>query len=220
MNIFDIVGPVMVGPSSSHTAGAVKIGFVARKLLGEPVAKAEVLLHGSFLATGRGHGTNIALIAGLLGMKTDDGRIPNSFAIATEEGMEFSFGEIDLKNAHPNAVMLKLTGVSGKYTEIVGESIGGSSINISSIDGQEANFSGDYPTLIIYNKDLPGRLALVATELARRQINLATLKVNRSVRGEDAIMIIECDDEVWEDGIEWFRQLDGVNKVTYYSLED
>jgi L-serine dehydratase len=220
MNIFDIVGPVMVGPSSSHTAGAVKIGFVARKLLGEPVAKAEVLLHGSFLATGRGHGTNIALIAGLLGMKTDDGRIPNSFAIATEEGMEFSFGEIDLKNAHPNAVMLKLTGVSGKYTEIVGESIGGSLINISSIDGQEANFSGDYPTLIIYNKDLPGRLALVATELARRQINLATLKVNRSVRGEDAIMIIECDDEVWEDGIEWFRQLDGVNKVTYYSLED
>ena len=220
MNIFDIVGPVMVGPSSSHTAGAVKIGFVARKLLGEPVAKAEVLLHGSFLATGRGHGTNIALIAGLLGMKTDDGRIPNSFAIAAEEGMEFSFGEIDLKNAHPNAVMLKLTGVSGKYTEIVGESIGGSLINISSIDGQEANFSGDYPTLIIYNKDLPGRLALVATELARRQINLATLKVNRSVRGEDAIMIIECDDEVWEDGIEWFRQLDGVNKVTYYSLED
>lgn len=220
MNIFDIVGPVMVGPSSSHTAGAVKIGFVARKLLGEPVAKAEVLLHGSFLATGRGHGTNIALIAGLLGMKTDDGRIPNSFAIATEEGMEFSFGEIDLKNAHPNAVMLKLTGVSGKYTEIVGESIGGSLINISSIDGQEANFSGDYPTLIIYNKDLPGRLALVATELARRQINLATLKVNRSVRGEDAIMIIECDDEVWEDGIEWFRQLEGVNKVTYYSLED
>lgn len=220
MNIFDIVGPVMVGPSSSHTAGAVKIGFVARKLLGEPVAKAEVLLHGSFLATGRGHGTNIALIAGLLGMKTDDSRIPNSFAIATEEGMEYSFGEIDLKNAHPNAVMLKLTGVSGKYTEIVGESIGGSLINISSIDGQEANFSGDYPTLIIYNKDLPGRLALVATELARRQINLATLKVNRSVRGEDAIMIIECDDEVWEDGIEWFRQLEGVNKVTYYSLED
>ena len=220
MNIFDIVGPVMVGPSSSHTAGAVKIGFVARKLLGEPVAKAEVLLHGSFLATGRGHGTNIALIAGLLGMKTDDGRIPNSFAIATEEGMEYSFGEIDLKNAHPNAVMLKLTGVSGKHTEIVGESIGGSLINISSIDGQEANFSGDYPTLIIYNKDLPGRLALVATELARRQINLATLKVNRSVRGEDAIMIIECDDEVWEDGIEWFRQLEGVNKVTYYSLED
>ncbi len=210
----------MVGPSSSHTAGAVKIGYVARKLMGEPIAKVEILLHGSFLATGRGHGTNIALVAGLLGMKTDDKRIPNSFAIAAEEGMEFSFGEIDLRNAHPNAVMLKLTGVSGKYTEIVGESIGGSLINISSIDGQEANFSGDYPTLIIYNKDLPGRLALVATELARRQINLATLKVNRSVRGEDAIMIIECDDEVWEDGIEWFRQLEGVNKVTYYSLED
>lgn len=220
MNIFDIIGPVMVGPSSSHTAGAVKIGYVARKLMGEPIAKVEILLHGSFLATGRGHGTNIALVAGLLGMKTDDKRIPNSFAIATEQGMEYSFGEIDLKNAHPNAVMLKLTGVSGKYTEIVGESIGGSLINISSIDGQEANFSGDYPTLIIYNKDLPGKLAQVTTELARRQINVATMKLNRSVRGEDAIMIIECDDEVWEDGIEWFRQLDGVNKVTYYSLED
>ena len=220
MNIFDIIGPVMVGPSSSHTAGAVKIGYVARKLMGEPIAKVEILLHGSFLATGRGHGTNIALVAGLLGMKTDDKRIPNSFAIATEQGMKYSFGEIDLKNAHPNAVMLKLTGASGKCTEIVGESIGGSLINISSIDGQEANFSGDYPTLIIYNKDLPGKLAQVAAELARRQINVATMKLNRSVRGEDAIMIIECDDEVWEDGIEWFRQLDGVNKVTYYSLEN
>ena len=130
MNLFDILGPVMVGPSSSHTAGAVKIGYVSRKLLGEPVKKAEILLYGSFLATGRGHGTQLALVAGLLGMKPDDSRIPHSFEVAGEKGMKFILGEADLKDAHPNSVLLKLTGISGKYMEVVGESVGGSRINI------------------------------------------------------------------------------------------
>lgn len=220
MNIFDIIGPVMVGPSSSHTAGAVKIGYVAGKLLGEPVVKAEILLHGSFLATGKGHGTNLALVAGLLGMKPDDRRIPHSFELAGEQGMEFSFGETNIKGAHPNAVLLKLTGAKGRYMEVVGESLGGSVINIASIDGQTANFSGDYPTLIIHNKDLPGRVAQVTSELAKRHINIATMKLNRATRGENAVMIIECDHEVWEDTISWLKQLDGVESVTYYSLEN
>ena len=99
MNIFDIIGPVMVGPSSSHTAGACKIGYVSRKLMAQPIVKAEIFLHGSFLLTGKGHGTNLALVAGLLGMKPDDKRIPYSFEQAKKEGMDFSFGEVDLKDA-------------------------------------------------------------------------------------------------------------------------
>lgn len=220
MNIFDIIGPVMVGPSSSHTAGACKIGYVARKLLAQPVAKAEILLHGSFLATGKGHGTNLALVAGLLGMKTDDKRIPDSYALAKEAGMEFSFGAVDLKNVHPNAVLLKLTGTDGRYLEVIGESVGGSVINIASINGKAANFSGDYPTLIIQNRDLPGLVAQVTSELAKRMINIATMKLNRSTRGEDAVMIIECDHEVWDSAVNWLRNLEGVKSVTYYSLEN
>ena len=220
MKIFDIIGPVIVGPSSSHTAGACTIGYVARKLMEQPILKAEILLHGSFLATGKGHGTTLALVAGLLGMKPDDKRIPHSFEIAAEAGMEFSFGEKDLKDVHPNSVLLKLTGEDGRYMEVVGESIGGSLINIASIDGQAANFSGDYPTLIIRNKDLPGRVAQVTSELAKRTINIATMKLNRSTRGEDAVMIIECDHEVWDAAIQWLRDLEGVKSVTYYSLEN
>lgn len=220
MNIFDIIGPVMVGPSSSHTAGACKIGYVCRKLIAQRIVKAEIFLHGSFLATGKGHGTNLALVAGLLGMKPEDKRIPYSFQLADEVGMDYQFGKIDLKDVHPNSVLLKLTGEDGRYLEVVGESVGGSLINIASINGRAANFSGDYPTLIIENRDLPGLVAQVTSELAKRTINIATMKLNRSTRGEDAVMIIECDHEVWEAAIRWLEDLDGVISVTYYSLED
>lgn len=220
MNIFDIIGPVMVGPSSSHTAGACKIGYVSRKLMAQPVVKAEILLHGSFFATGKGHGTNLALVGGLLGMRPDDSRIPHSFELAKEAHMEFSFGKTDLKATHPNSVLLKLTGADGRYMEIVGESVGGSVINIASIDGKAANFSGEYPTLIIYNQDLPGCVARVTSELASREINIATMKLNRSTRGEDAVMIIECDNEIYEDAVEGLKKIEDVHQVTYYSLEE
>lgn len=114
MNIFDVIGPVMVGPSSSHTAGAVRIGYVARQLFGEEVREAKILLYGSFLATGKGHGTDKALTAGLLGMQTDDYRIPKSIEIAEDKGMKIAFGEAVLKEAHPNTAQLYLKGISGK----------------------------------------------------------------------------------------------------------
>ena len=133
MDIFDIIGPVMVGPSSSHTAGAVRIGYIAGKLMGEPIAKAEILLYGSFLATGKGHGTRKALVAGLLGMKPDDMRIPDSFEIAKEHGIEVVFGESALRDAHPNTAQIFLTSVTGKNLEVVGESLGGSRINIAQV---------------------------------------------------------------------------------------
>lgn len=220
MNIFDIIGPVMVGPSSSHTAGAVKIGYVSRKLLAEPLKKAEILLYGSFLATGRGHGTTLALVAGLLGMKTDDSRIPDSMRIAEERGIETTFGEAELRDAHPNSVQLILTGIDGRKLEVVGESIGGSRINIAGIDGISTNFSGDYPTLIVHNLDQPGHVAEVTSMLAHKSVNIATMQLYRASRGGYAVMVIECDQEVPKESIAWLEHLEGVQKVTYYSLKD
>lgn len=220
MNLYDIIGPVMVGPSSSHTAGAVKIGYVSRKLMAQPIVKAQILLYGSFLATGKGHGTQIAIVAGLLGMKTDDCRIPDSFRLAKETGMEISFGEAELKDAHPNSAQLILTGADGRQLEIVGESIGGSRINIASIDGLSANFSGYYPTLIVHNLDQPGHVAEVTSMLSHKSVNIATMQLYRAGRGGHAVMVIECDQEVPKESIQWLAHLEGIEKVTYYSLEE
>lgn len=218
MNIFDIVGPVMVGPSSSHTAGAVRIGFVSRKLLGEPIKKVQILLYGSFLATGKGHGTDRALVAGLLGMQPDDERVPFSFEEAQNVGMKFSFGEANLKEAHPNSVLLKLQGESGKELEIIAASLGGGRMKICKIDGYEANFCAEYPTLIVQNLDQPGCVATVTTMLSELGINIATLQLYRDSRGGDAVMVVECDREVPVDSIGWLEKQKGIDRVTYYSM--
>ena len=219
MDIFDIIGPVMVGPSSSHTAGAVRIGYIAGKLMGEPIAKAEILLYGSFLATGKGHGTRKALVAGLLGMKPDDMRIPDSFEIAKEHGIEVVFGESALRDAHPNTAQIFLTSVTGKNLEVVGESLGGSRINIAQIDGISTNFSGDYPTLVVHNMDQPGHVAEVTSMLAHKSVNIAAMQLYRAGRGGNSVMVLECDQAVPEEGINWLRHAEGVVKVTYLGLE-
>lgn len=210
----------MVGPSSSHTAGAVKIGYVSQKLLAEPVASAEILLHGSFLATGKGHGTQFALVAGLLGMREDDSRIPQSLEIAKEKNIHIEFGKANLKGNHPNSVLLKLSGKNGRQLEIVGESVGGSVINIASIDGLSANFSGDNPTLIVHNKDQPGHVAEVTSMLSHKSVNIAAMKLYRAHRGGNAVMILELDQEVPDEALKWLAKLEGVEKVTYYSLKE
>ena len=219
MNIFDIVGPVMVGPSSSHTAGAVRIGFVSRKLLGEPVKSVQLLLYGSFLATGKGHGTDRALVAGLLGMQPDDERVPFAFEEAKKAGMEFEFGEANLKEAHPNSVVLLMTGESGKKLEVIGASLGGGRMKICQIDGMEANFCAEYPTLIVQIFDMPRCVATVTTMLSDRGINIATLQLYRGSRGGDAVMVVECDREVPYGAICWLRNQTGIKRVTYYSME-
>ena len=145
MDIFDLIGPIMVGPSSSHTAGAVRIGLAGRKLLGEQPKKAVLYLHGSFAATGLGHGTDRALIAGLLGMTPDDGRIPMSFELAEKAGMEFEFGVKNLRGAHPNSVLAELTGQSGKKLSLTAASIGGGRIQIRNLDGMSLCFSAEQP---------------------------------------------------------------------------
>ena len=190
MRLFDVLGPVMTGPSSSHTAGAVRIGSTARRLLGEQPAEAEILLYGSFAATGRGHGTDRALVAGLLGMQPDDDRIPHSFSIAKEAGLHFKIGTTNLRGAHPNTAVLRLTGASGRKLEVVGASIGGGRINICQIDGITTNFGGDHNTLIVHNQDTPGHVAAVTTCLSQHGVNIATMQLYRSTAGGYAGMVL------------------------------
>ncbi|WP_444243881.1 L-serine ammonia-lyase, iron-sulfur-dependent subunit beta [Eubacterium sp.] len=215
MNIFEILGPVMVGPSSSHTAGAVRIGYVCRKLMGEKIVTADIELYGSFLLTGKGHGTPQAIVAGLLGMTPDDARIPDSFEIAKAQGLKFTIGEAKLKEAHPNSVLLKLTGESGKELEVIGESLGGSIINIAQIDGLPANISGDYPTLIASNMDVPGMVAKVSKVLFEAEINIAQMHLYRASRGKNSVLIAECDQEIEDKTLNDIRDLDGIMKVSY-----
>lgn len=215
MNIFEILGPVMVGPSSSHTAGAVRIGYVCRKLMGEKIVTADIELYGSFLLTGKGHGTPQAIVAGLLGMTPDDARIPDSFEIAKAQGLKFTIGEAKLKEAHPNSVLLKLTGESGKELEVIGESLGGAIINIAQIDGLPANISGDYPTLIASNMDVPGMVAKVSKVLFEAKINIAQMHLYRASRGKNSVLIAECDQEIENKTLNDIRDLDGIMKVSY-----
>lgn len=205
----------MVGPSSSHTAGAVRIGYVCRKLMGEKIVTADIELYGSFLLTGKGHGTPQAIVAGLLGMTPDDARIPDSFEIAKAQGLKFTIGEAKLKEAHPNSVLLKLTGESGKQLEVIGESLGGSIINIAQIDGLPANISGDYPTLIASNMDVPGMVAKVSEVLFEAKINIAQMHLYRASRGKNSVLIAECDQEIENKTLNDIRDLDGIMKVSY-----
>lgn len=205
----------MVGPSSSHTAGAVRIGYVCRKLIGEKIVTADIGLYGSFLLTGKGHGTPQAIVAGLLGMTPDDAKIPNSFEIAKVQGLKFTIGEAKLKEAHPNSVLLKLTGESGKELEVIGESLGGSIINIAQIDGLPANISGDYPTLIASNMDVPGMVAKVSKVLFNAKINIAQMHLYRASRGKNSVLIAECDQEIENKTLNDIRDLDGIMKVSY-----
>ena len=219
MRLFDILGPVMVGPSSSHTAGAVRIGLTARKLLGDQPVHADISLHGSFALTGHGHGTDCALIAGLLGMQPDDLRIPDSFAIAAEQGLTFSFQNVQLRNAHPNTARLQLEDAKGRTLDIVAESIGGGRIRIRSIDGIETNFSGEHNTLIVHNQDTPGHVAAVTAALMQRHVNIATMQLYRDMRGGLAVMVIESDQPIWAAAVEELRACPGIERVTYLNME-
>lgn len=220
MGIFDILGPVMVGPSSSHTAGAVRIGFITLKLLGERPAEAQILLHGSYASTGEGHGTDRALVAGLLGMKSDDENIPSSFEAAKERGLAFSFGKIALRNVHPNTVLLRVKGVSGRELEVVASSPGGGRIRVCSIDGIETNFSGDCPTLIVHNIDQPGHVAQVTGMLAKNAVNIAAMQLYRNKRGGYAVMVIECDQRIPKESLVSLEKENGIIKVTYLNLDE
>lgn len=219
MTIFDILGPVMVGPSSSHTAGAVRIGYAAQKILKQQVVEARIGLYGSFADTGKGHGTDKALIAGLLGMLPDDMGIPGSFQTAELSGLQFSFYRAEIKNAHPNTAVLKLTGKEGARLEMQAASIGGGRIAIHKLDGMEVDFSAEKPTLIVTNLDMPGHVAKVASLLFERHVNIATMQLYRGRRGGQAVMIMELDQPIGENDIEWIQKQQGIVKVVYMNME-
>lgn len=219
MNIFDIMGPIMVGPSSSHTAGAVRIGRVARRLLGSQPVRAEIAFHGSFAATGAGHGTDRAIVAGLLDMAPDDPNIPSSFRLAQEAGMEVDIRKVELRNAHPNTAILTLTNAQGRVLSVSASSLGGGRIRVNAIDGMEASFSGAFPTLIIRNEDRPGIVAEVSRVLSRHNANIATMQLYRDRRGGLAVMVIECDAPLSAPLREELAGLNGVVRCTYLDME-
>lgn len=218
MNLFHILGPVMIGPSSSHTAGAARIGYVARKLLGEEPKQVEICLHGSFASTGDGHGTPMAIVGGLLGMKPDDERLPQSFEFAQMLGVEITRRTIHLREAHPNTVVLLVKGTQ-RQLEIQAESTGGGAIRICKIDGIDTNFNGDFPTLIVHNIDEPGHVAGVTALLAKCDINLATMQLYRNARGGYAVMILESDQCIPGNVVSEIERMPGIIKVTYLNMD-
>ncbi|MEG1072263.1 MAG: L-serine ammonia-lyase, iron-sulfur-dependent subunit beta [Oscillospiraceae bacterium] len=219
MTLFDIMGPIMVGPSSSHTAGAVRIGQITRKILGAQPEKAQILLHGSFADTGSGHGTDKALVAGLLGLSIDNPAILDAFGLAERAGMAVTMGTVVLRGAHPNTVLLTVS--AGERTvEVNASSLGGGRIRVNAIDGSEATFSGEYPTLIIHNEDKLGQVAEAAGLLSEHGVNIATMQIYRDRRGGLAIMVIESDQPISEDVITRLRATAGIVWVVYLNMEE
>ena len=214
MNLFDIVGPVMIGPSSSHTAGAARIGRVARRLLGEDVAEARVGFCGSFARTWRGHGTDRAVVGGRMDVAADDARLRDSLDEAKRRGLSVTFEEIQLKGAHPNTVRLRLRGVSGKRIEVTGASVGGGSIEIREIDGLSLRVTAQKHTLIIAHRDTPGIIARVSSLLAGAPVNIATMQVARSAAGGKAMTTMELDELPPDEIIAALKVMKGVESVT------
>lgn len=193
MNVFDILGPIMIGPSSSHTAGAVRIGLIANALLGKPAIKAHILLHGSFARTYKGHGTDKALVAGILGMKTDDERIRNSLIIAKEKGLSITIDCSVIDGAHPNTAEIKLTSADGQKISLRGCSIGGGNILITKVNDMDVSLSGQHTALIVLHKDAPGTIAAVTEIMAEYNANICNFRLSRQTKGGLAVMTIEVD---------------------------
>lgn len=206
-SVFDIIGPRMTGPSSSHTAGAVRIAYIARQLLGAEISRVQFTLYGSFAETGRGHGTDKALIGGVLGLMPDDERIRRAYELAKEQGIQVDFAYSDEPVDHPNTVKIELWDINDHMMEVVGRSVGGGNILITEINEQAVELSGEYPTLIVSHRDEPGVIAEVSHVLAQLNINIAFMRVFRHGRGRDAYMCIETDTPVTKEMQVIIRQL-------------
>jgi L-serine dehydratase len=211
-SVFDIIGPVMVGPSSSHTAGAARIGLLARNLFGSQPDNVDIYLYGSFKETYRGHSTDVALIGGLLGYDTDDSRIIKAREYAEAENMRVTFIEMSEERSHPNTAVLHLTKGTERLT-IEGISIGGGKIELVSINDYPITLSGNYHSLLVFHKDSFGTIARVTTILGNHKINVSQMNVSRKEKGEIALMTIELDDTITEHIIEEIKETDGVERV-------
>jgi len=209
---FDIIGPVMIGPSSSHTAGAARIGRVARTLFGHLPKKATISLYGSFAKTYKGHGTDFAIVAGLLDFDTFDERMPQSLEIAKELGLEVTFSIEGAVMDHPNTVKINLYNDDNEL-ELVGISIGGGTIEITELNSFPLKLSGEHPAILVVHQDRFGIISSVTSILSKYEINIGHMEVSRLEKGEMALMVIEVDQKIDEIVIAELQQLSNVSKI-------
>lgn len=212
-SIFDIVGPVMIGPSSSHTAGAARLAKMARSILADEPVKALLTLYGSFAKTYKGHGTNKALVAGLLGYEADDDRIPHALELARQEGLDVIFQPSHEDAGHPNSVKFVLEGKSGKTTEILGCSTGGGRIQIREIQGLPVDITGESYTLMTLHHDKPGVVARVTTVLAHKNINISAMRVFRNEDIDLAVMTIDLDSALDQESLDKIQKIQAIERV-------
>ncbi len=213
MGVFDILGPIMVGPSSSHTAGAARLGKVARAIAGDEIVEVTFLLHGSFGKTYKGHGTDRALVAGIMEMDPSDKRLRDSLEIAKEKRIKITFRDEDLGDYHPNTVRFLMKCKKGKSCDVIGSSVGGGNIEIVEINGNKVKFTGAYATIITSHKDIPGTVAKVTNILYSHKINIAFLNLGRSQKGKNATMTFEVDSKISKDLIEEIKAVEGIEQV-------
>ncbi len=214
MNILDIIGPIMIGPSSSHTAGVVKIGLLANRILNCTPKEFTIVWYGSFAKTYIGHGSDKAIVAGLLGMNTYDENIKNSLEIAKEKGIIFNFETSNEEGYHPNTLKIIANNEVGEKRELLAASLGGGSAIIKKIDDMEVSIDGTYDTIFIRHKDQKGVVKMVTDVLYEYNINIATMKVTRSNKSGDAIMLIDIDDYFSEEGLKKISKVDNIKKAT------
>ena len=213
IGIFDVLGPIMIGPSSSHTAGAARLGKIARTIVNKPIKDVTFLLHASFKETYKGHGTDRALVAGILGMMPDDERLRDALLIAEKEGLEVHFLPADLGQVHPNTVKILMTDCDDINWEVLGSSIGGGLVEIYEINGNKVKITGEYPTIITCHDDIPGTVSKVSTLFYDNDINIAHMTLVRSQKGKDATMTFEVDNNASEELIAAIKAVEGVNRV-------
>lgn len=215
ISVFDVIGPNMVGPSSSHTAGAASIALLAKKMIGEKISKIRFTLYGSFAKTYKGHGTDKALVGGILGFETDDVRIRDSFSIAKEQGLDFEFvcNNEENEDIHPNTVDMDITGESGRRLTVRGESLGGGKVMLTRINGVKVQFTGEYHALIVIQRDHPGVVAGITSVLSSWDVNIAYLRVFREEKGGLAYTIVESDEEISEKAVDVIKKNPAIKDI-------
>lgn len=215
MNIFDIIGPVMIGPSSSHTAGAARIGYAAMLLLGGVPARVDITLYESFATTGKGHGTDKAIVGGLLGMLPDDVRLPDSFRLAEAAGLDYRFNFSNESHGHPNTAEMVLWDADGKELQVTGISVGGGNIEITKINGFTVSIGFNYHTLVVFSVDRFGTVAQITSLLSASKVNIAFMRLSRKNEGAETVMVIETDQAIPDTLLAQIKALDDMSAVSY-----
>ena len=219
ISVFDVLGPNMIGPSSSHTAGAAVIAFLAQKMITQPLKQVDFTLYGSFAKTYQGHGTDRALLGGIMGFSTDDTRLRDSFRIAQERGLIYHFTTNETEtDVHPNTVDIRMENAAGRVMTIRGESLGGGKARIVRINGVTVDFTGEYCAAIVVHQDTPGVVAHITKIISEYNVNIAFMRVFRDAKGHTAYTIVESDDRLPEEMIEPLRQNPHIQDVMIVQL--